>query len=115
MVLIVDDDPDLGTTLKEIFEDLTNAEVELIMDGRRALARLEAAPPDLTVLDLHLPHVSGLELLRHMRASDTWREARVVMISADTLQIKQAAGLADALLVKPVDIDDLLALAQPSD
>ena len=81
--------------------------------GEAALAALEAAPPDLMLLDLHLPDMSGEELLRRILAEPRTAAVPVAVLSADATADQQqrllAAG-AVAYLTKPVDMPTLLRL-----
>ena len=56
--------------------------VELAVDGRDALARLEAEPFDLVLLDIMMPEMNGYELLAHLRGTDRFRHLPVILISA---------------------------------
>jgi DNA-binding response OmpR family regulator len=67
---------------------------------------------EFLVLDLHLPGISGLELLDLWRADPAWTNPPVVMTTSDpddpTLQAAHASGTIDALVPKPFDVDDLV-------
>jgi CheY-like chemotaxis protein len=68
-------------------------------------------PPDLVLLDLHLPDINGEEVLRRLRADERTADIPIIIISADatrtTLARLQAAG-ADAYLTKPLNMDEFL-------
>jgi DNA-binding response OmpR family regulator len=108
-VLLVEDDLLLSQAFAEVLQIETGAEVEIIQDGQAVLERLSSAPTDVVLLDLHLPHVSGLEVLRQMRAHSVWANTPVLVMTADVLRSKDAEGLANKVLVKPVNLEDLLA------
>lgn len=81
--------------------------------GAETLAALDAAPPDLLLLDLNLPDMSGLDLLRQLRADARLARLRVAIVSADALDEHVRAGLAagaDAYLTKPIQLGELLRL-----
>jgi CheY-like chemotaxis protein len=83
------------------------------MAGRPGLDTARARRPDLVLLDLHLPDISGEEVLHLLRASPETQEIPVVVISADATpkQIERLLGAgARAYLTKPVDVRRLLAL-----
>jgi DNA-binding response OmpR family regulator len=69
-ILIVEDDHDIATALRDRLEML-GFEIETAYDGVSALERLEETQPDLMLLDLHLPRLSGFEVLEHMAARRT--------------------------------------------
>ena len=66
-ILIVEDDHDIATTLRDRLEML-GFDIETAYDGLSALQTLERARPDLMLLDLHLPSLSGLEVLEQVAA-----------------------------------------------
>lgn len=102
-VLVVEDDPDIRELLALAFAregwTLTLAE-----DGERGLAALEGCNPDCVVLDIMLPGMDGLELLRRMKSSPRWKRVPVVMTTARGEDSDIVSGLelgADDYVVKP--------------
>ena len=78
--------------------------VDWARDGVQALAALEADHFDLLLLDLNLPRLSGIDLLRRLRAEDVTRELRVIVLTADAMVGTREAVLtagADNYLTKP--------------
>jgi DNA-binding response OmpR family regulator len=61
-VLIAEDDSDLRTIFARIFL-ISAFEVRLAVDGRETLAQLAEAVPDILILDINMPHISGLDVL----------------------------------------------------
>lgn len=84
--------------------------VTLIQDGTTAVQQLRDFRPDVVSLDLHLPRVSGIEILKTIRADDDLAAMKVIVVSADPIASQSVANLADLVLVKPVSLDDLLGL-----
>lgn len=107
-VLLVEDDLLLSQAFAEVLEIETEAHIEIILDGQIALERLRGTPTDVVLLDLHLPRVSGLEVLSQLRANSAWRHTPVLVMTADVLRSKDAEVLANAVLTKPVNLEDLL-------
>ena len=108
-VLVVDDEPAVRTVLERALR-LDAYEVELAEDGRSALDRLAAAPPDVVVLDVLMPHVDGLEVCRRLRAAGD--RTPVLMLTARDAVDDRVAGLdagADDYLVKPFALKELKA------
>jgi two-component system phosphate regulon response regulator PhoB len=102
-VLVVEDDPDIRELLALAFAregwTLTLAE-----DGERGLAALEGCDPDCVVLDIMLPGMDGLELLRRIKSSPRWKRVPVVMTTARGEDSDIVSGLelgADDYVVKP--------------
>jgi DNA-binding NtrC family response regulator len=110
-ILLVDDDGDL-LTLTGFFED-RGWTVERATTGRGGLERFEAAAPDLVVLDLELPDVPGLSVLRRLRRANAGA-AVVVLTERDDLEtVAEATRLGAArCLTKPVALDRLAAVAE---
>lgn len=82
-------------------------------DGRQGLTRALTERPDLVLLDLHLPDLSGEEVLRQLRAEPSLRDTPVIVLSADATpgQVRRmiASGAA-AYLTKPFDIQEVLTV-----
>ncbi|GGE84436.1 response regulator [Sphingomonas prati] len=105
-VLIVEDNE---LNLK-LFCDLLRAhdyDARGVSDGREALATAREFAPDLVIMDIQLPHVSGLDLIAAMRADDALREIPVMAVTAyaahgDEARIR-AAG-AQAYVSKPISV-----------
>ena len=80
--------------------------------GLDGLSAIRQRRPDLILLDMHLPDISGLELLRHLKQDDDTADIPVIVLSADatTARMQEALTLGAAqYLTKPVDIAGLLA------
>ncbi|MDQ7007909.1 MAG: response regulator transcription factor [Acidobacteriota bacterium] len=102
--LAIEDDPDLRRLITLHLEDL-GCEVVAAATGRDGLEQLEAAPPDLVVLDLMLPDLDGLEICRRIRERDTW--IGVLMLTARSSEADRVLGLelgADDYLTKPFSV-----------
>lgn len=110
-IAIIEDDPDLGPLFAEILEEFGYS-VTLIADGALALEGVLRFQPDLIILDMHLPHVSGMDILRQLRADERLRVMPVIVASANTTLIDQSRELADKTLLKPISLDSLLNTAE---
>ncbi|MDB5682412.1 MAG: response regulator receiver protein [Sphingomonas bacterium] len=105
-VLVVEDNE---LNLK-LFCDLLRAhdyETEPVRDGREALARAQAFMPDLVIMDIQLPHVSGLELIEQLKADEALKAIPIMAVTAyaaksDEERIR-AAG-AEAYVSKPISL-----------
>lgn len=108
-VLIVEDERTIAAYVKRGLEEQGYA-VDVAYDGDEALAWLDAAPFDLVVLDVMLPHLNGLEVCRELRARG-FRMPVLMLTARDTID-DRVNGLdsgADDYLVKPFAIRELLA------
>lgn len=110
LALVIEDEEDLATIFSRVL-DMGKFESQAVRDGHVALERLAMTLPDLVVLDLHLPHVSGVEILHQIRANERLKNTRVIIITADMVKAESLANLADAILIKPIRINQLLELA----
>jgi DNA-binding response OmpR family regulator len=108
VLLIVDDDQELCALLVEYLAPEGFA-VELLSNGAAALERLAQTPPDLVVLDVMLPELSGFEVLRRIRATSA---IPVIMLTARGEEVDRVVGLemgADDYLPKPFSPRELVA------
>src|SRR5450631_4400742 len=108
VLLIVDDDQELCALLVEYLAPEGFA-VELLGNGSAALERLSRSPPDLVVLDVMLPELSGFEVLRRIR---TLSRVPVIMLTARGEEVDRVVGLelgADDYLAKPFSPRELVA------
>jgi DNA-binding response OmpR family regulator len=109
-VLIVDDDTSIRTMLAYVFHDEGFSVLEAA-DGQEALDVLRTEPPALLVLDLMMPELDGVEVLRRRRADGLAEGTRILVLTAkiDTRDAVWCWELgADEYLTKPVDPDRLL-------
>ena len=107
-VLVVDDDETIRRTLR-INLRARGYEVEEVATGRDALATLDDAPADLVILDLGLPGLDGVEVLRRLRARS---RVPVVVLSARQQSDDKVEALdegADDYVTKPFGMDELMA------
>jgi two-component system alkaline phosphatase synthesis response regulator PhoP len=108
-ILIVEDEPDMILGLKDNFE-FEGYEVITAADGSAGLERARTAKPDLVVLDIMLPKLSGLEVCKTLRGEGF--ESPIIMLTARGQEIDKVVGLelgADDYVTKPFSIRELLA------
>jgi DNA-binding response OmpR family regulator len=113
-VLIGEDEPDVSLALKSVF-DRAGYRVLTAADGATALDMACRWMPDLMILDLGMPHMSGLEVCRALRADPAIAHTPVMMVSGWGFTTDLEAGTeagANDYVVKPFDKDDLLARAE---
>ena len=117
LALIIEDDYDA----RMIFAAALAAagyETEIIQDGNTALVRLSELTPAMIVLDLHLPHTSGRDILQYIRTNKQFAKTRVMLATADALLAESLRGQVDLVLLKPIDfrqLRDLSARLRPPD
>ncbi|MFN8233663.1 MAG: response regulator [Actinomycetota bacterium] len=113
-ILVIDDDPDVRT-LCRLNLGWAGHEVLEAEGGRQALEMVAADAPDALVLDIMMPVVDGLEVLRRVRNDPATRELPVVVISARVGIEDQMRGLetgADAYVTKPFNPETLTSMVE---
>jgi DNA-binding response OmpR family regulator len=110
-ILIADDEPNIVLSLEFLLQE-AGYRVRVARDGQEALDAVAAELPDLLLLDVMLPRLSGFDVCQRIRANPAWRHLRVVMLSAKGRAAEVDKGLAlgaDAYVTKPFAIKELLA------
>ena len=105
-MLIVDDEPKLCACLKAYFT-LKGLTVSVVYEGEQAIDRLVRESPDVILLDIRLPDISGLEVLK--RARELCPQAKVIMVTAlDQPEVREEAAAygAAGYITKPFDLAD---------
>ncbi len=108
-VLVVDDEPTIGEVVARYLERAGYA-TRIAADGAQALALSAQSQPDLVVLDVMLPGIDGLEVMRHLRAHGD--PPRVILLTARGREAERIVGLrrgADDYVVKPFSPGELVA------
>ena len=115
LVVIVEDEADIANALEYNFER-EGFQTRKAATGRAALELLGRDPlPDLIVLDLMLPDVSGTEVCRHVRMNDRTRHVPVLMLTAKAEEIDRVVGFevgADDYVTKPFSLRELMLRAR---
>ena len=111
-ILVVDDSRDACTVMSMLLE-LYGYEVHTAQTGQAALEAARACRPDVVLLDIGLPDLSGHEVCRQMRACDELRSVTIIALSGrgepEDRARSRAAGF-DHHVLKPADVEDLRAL-----
>lgn len=108
-IMVVDDIAD-NLFLLQLVLEAEGYDIELAMSGSAALSSIQASPPDLVLLDVMMPGMSGFEVTQQLRQSKHFSTLPIVLITADReidLDRALAAGANDVIR-KPVDLDELL-------
>ncbi|MFK7161398.1 response regulator [Marinospirillum sp. MEB164] len=102
-VLVVDDEPNILLSLEFLMQqagfDVTTAE-----DGETALSHISQQTPDLILLDISLPGISGFEVLEKLRRQPAYQRLPIVMLTAHGREVEREKGLAlgaDDYITKP--------------
>ena len=109
-IYIVEDEPDIRETLKYNFSN-EGFEVFTSPDGEEALSNIKKVLPDVLILDLMLPGVSGLDVCKSIRADDDIRDISIIMLTAKGEEIDRVIGFelgADDYVTKPFSVRELI-------
>ena len=109
-VLLAEDEPNIAASLTFLLER-AGFEVEVRSDGREALDRALADPPDLLILDAMLPELSGYEVLRHLRADRRAEALPVLMLTAKGQRADRDTAMecgADLFMTKPFSNSEVM-------
>lgn len=113
-ILVVDDEFEMASTLRAVLE-AEGYRAEVCSDGREAMDRLKTGPkPDLIVMDIMMPRVSGLDVLRSMRSGADLADVPVIMMSVIPPAVKKADYGWQAFLHKPFTLQALLGAVRQS-
>jgi PleD family two-component response regulator len=110
-VLIIEDDRDIVALYRQVL-DMAGYQTEIALTGDEAMLRLPQIKPDIVLLDLQLPGVSGVEILKYIREDESLRATPVVVITAYSQVSDNLPVEPDLVLLKPVDIYQLSHLVQ---
>lgn len=119
LALIVEDDEDLASIFAEALRGV-GFEVEHIADGKTAQERLmNGAVPFLILLDMHIPHISGGDLLTNIiKKDERLAKTMVIITTADARMGETYGDMADFVMIKPisfVQLRDLTSRLKPKD
>jgi DNA-binding response OmpR family regulator len=113
-ILIADDEPNIVVSLEFLMKQ-RGYEVKVVQSGEEALRAVGEFAPDLILLDVMMPHMSGYDLCQRVRENPAWQGIRIVMLSAKGRDIEVTKGIAvgaDAYVTKPFSTKDLIARVQ---
>ena len=111
-VLVVEDEQDIAALIKHALERSGDAHVDVVGSGDTALRAIADQAPDLVILDLNLPVLSGIEVCRLLRAKPETATLPIIMLTARTSETDRVAGLdlgADDYVTKPFSLRELSA------
>jgi len=106
-ILVVDDDPDIRYAIQEGF--FTEYDIISADSGKKCFRYLESKKPDLILLDIMMPEMSGWEVIRRLKDNENWKDIPIIIITArNDVVVENAGGFyADDLILKPFTISDL--------
>ncbi|MCB0155755.1 MAG: response regulator [Anaerolineae bacterium] len=118
--LIIEDDPKLAKIFSEALK-MSDFAIEIFHQGDLALKWLATATPDIIILDIHLPYLSGRDILAGIRTKPHLAQSRIIVVTADLFEAEDLQGQVDQVLMKPISfqrlhrvVEQLLAPEQSS-
>ncbi len=108
--LVIEDEPDLARLFATFIRSV-GFKTEHILDGQTALERVTNTTPNVVVLDLHLPQISGLDILQQIRSDKRLTQTKIVIVTADDLLADKLSNDVDFILIKPINVRQLRNLA----
>ena len=109
-IWIVDDDEEMTAAIR-LMLNLLNYEASSFLNARSVIQKLTSGTvPDLFLLDINMPEVSGLELLSYLRHREEWKHLPVIMLSNEATDVVKNRAMelgADAYLPKPVTMEEM--------
>src|SRR5687768_9524094 len=109
-VLIADDEPNIVTSLEFLMEH-KGYEIKIARTGDEVLDYVKAFEPDLILLDVMMPLLSGFEVCQTIRENPAWQHIKIIMLTAKGRDSEVAKGLAlgaDAYITKPFSTKELV-------
>jgi DNA-binding response OmpR family regulator len=109
LVLIIEDDDNIATALEYIISR-EGVDQDRVANGADAMGRIRALKPDLILLDVMLPEVSGYEICRTVRLDKTLGQVKILMMTARGSAFERGKGMAmgaDGFISKPFELKEL--------
>ena len=110
-ILIADDEPNIVVSLEFLMKQ-QGYDVKVVSNGEEALEAVGEFAPDLILLDVMMPRISGYDVCQKVRENPAWQGIKIVMLSAKGRDIEVTKGMAvgaDAYVTKPFSTKDLIA------
>ena len=111
-VLVVEDEPDIAELVRHALLRDGYGDVDVVSTGDAAIQAAAVAAPDLIILDVNLPTVSGFDVCRRLKASPDTSAIPIIMLTARTAESDRVKGLdlgADDYVTKPFSLKELVA------
>lgn len=107
-IMVVDDEPDILFTVGQMLE-MCGYEVIKAGTGEECLSKLSEVMPDLVLLDIMMPKVSGWDVAAKIKENPKWKNIPIVFLTAkgDTMSIGMGNMASEDYITKPFDINDL--------
>ena len=108
--IIVEDDNKLSSLYRTVLEQC-QYETQILETGREAQRFFETSAPDLIVLDIHLPYVSGLDILKQIQEDERFKDTLIIVVTADVYTVNSLEGQVENVILKTYGINKIRRLA----
>ncbi|HRV90669.1 MAG TPA: response regulator [Anaerolineae bacterium] len=109
LALIVEDEPRLADLFSMALSP--DFDTQIAYDGQIALNKIAEMTPEIIILDLHLPGISGKDILRQIKADERLSQSRIIITTADGVVSEELREEVDIVLLKPLSMTQLKQLA----
>lgn len=109
--LIIEDNLDAQVLFADILE-MCGVTFDTIANGQEALDYLEDNTPDILLVDMHLPKVNGVQIIRNIRENEAFADSIILVVSADHMMSTTVDPLVDAVILKPIDVFTVKTLVE---
>lgn len=104
--LVIEDDPHIADIFKRALQD-SGFSSDVISDPHKAQAHLVFSTPDLVLLDIHLPRISGEVILRQLQGKRRFHRTHILIVTGDPEMGARYADKVEDVLIKPIGYEDL--------
>ena len=108
--IIVEDDSKLSNLYQTVLEQC-EYEAKVLETGREAQSFFKTSVPDLIVLDVHLPYVSGLDILKQIQEDERFKDTLIIVVTADVYTANSLKGQVENVILKTYGINRIRRLA----
>ena len=107
--LVIEDEPEIAALFRYSLER-AGYRTEIVFNGQVGVERLSSSQPDLVLLDLRLPEVSGIDILKIIRNDRRLDHTKIIVVSAHAFMVEGLPIEPDFVLLKPISIEQLTNL-----
>ena len=108
-ILVVEDDIELSNLIAEILQDV-GYQTDIVRDGALVYDHIVKTCPNLVMLDLHLPNVSGVEIVNQIRTNPDLAQMKIIVATADIELGKALRSQVEAVFQKPYSVSEMVEL-----
>ena len=111
LALIIEDDPKQAELYETVLQQC-KYETRWISSGKDVLQALKSPLPNLILLDMHIPYLSGTEMIKHIQTDEQLREIPLIIVTADIYKARDLYGQVEHIVLKTHGITQLQEIAK---